>query len=73
MHPPSPDSSQPDLKANTFEAIPRRKKIIFFKIGKLWAFKHFFNDKEISRPSRSPIMRINSDSSSRLSEKGTKP
>ena len=31
----------------TFDVIQRRKKIILFKLGKIWAFKHFFDDKAI--------------------------
>ena len=42
----SPFNDQPELKAATFDVIQRRKKIILFKIGKLWVFKHFFEDKE---------------------------
>jgi len=43
----SPFNDQPELKAATFDVIQRRKKIILFKIGKLWVFKHFFEDKEM--------------------------
>ena len=31
----------------TFDAIPGRKHINVFKIGKLWVFKYFFEDKEL--------------------------
>jgi hypothetical protein len=34
------------LLPNTFGVIQRRKKIILFKQGKLWVFKHFFDNKE---------------------------
>lgn len=40
-------SDKPELKVNTFDVIKRRKKIIVFKLGKIWVFKHFFDDKEI--------------------------
>ena len=43
----SPFNDQPELKAATFDVIPGRRKIILFKIGKLWVFKHFFEDKEM--------------------------
>lgn len=26
---------------------PKREKINIFKIGRMWCFKHFFNDKEV--------------------------
>jgi hypothetical protein len=35
------------MQPSTFDAVPRRKKISVFKIGKLWAFKHFFEDREL--------------------------
>jgi hypothetical protein len=38
---------QPELKASTFDVIKRRRRITLFKIGKLWVFKHFFEDKEM--------------------------
>lgn len=34
------------MQPSTFDVVPRRKRICVFKIGKLWAFKHFFEDKE---------------------------
>ena len=34
------------MQFNTFEVIQRRKKIILFKLGKIWVFKHFFDNKE---------------------------
>jgi hypothetical protein len=40
-------SDQPELKASTFDVIMRRKRITLFKLGKLWVFKHFFEDKEM--------------------------
>jgi hypothetical protein len=36
-----------DMKPSTFDVIPKRKRIIVFKVGKLWLFKCFFEDKEI--------------------------
>jgi hypothetical protein len=38
---------QPELKASTFDVIKRRSRITLFKLGKLWIFKHFFEDKEM--------------------------
>jgi hypothetical protein len=38
---------QPGLKASTFDVIKRRRRITLFKLGKLWVFKHFFEDKEM--------------------------
>ena len=29
----------------TFDAIPKRKHITFFKLGKLWVFKQFFDNR----------------------------
>ena len=40
------DSNQP-LKFASFEVDKRRKRINIFKVGKLWVFKYFFDDKEI--------------------------
>ena len=47
MSPSKPMSDQPELKASTFDVVKRRKKVTLFKIGKLWVFKHFFEDKEM--------------------------
>ena len=33
------------MQANTFDVIPKRKRIIFFKLGKLWVFKQFFDNR----------------------------
>jgi len=41
-----PELSQSELKASTFDVIQRQKKVTLFKLGKLWVFKHFFDDKE---------------------------
>jgi hypothetical protein len=38
---------QPELKASSFDVIKRRIRITLFKLGKLWVFKHFFEDKEM--------------------------
>lgn len=35
------------MQANTFDVIERRRRIVVFKLGKLWAFKHFFDNKEL--------------------------
>lgn len=35
------------MSASTFDVIERRKRITVFKLGKLWVFKHFFDNKEI--------------------------
>jgi len=35
------------MQANTFDVIERRKLIIFFKLGKLWVFKQFFDSRVI--------------------------
>jgi hypothetical protein len=35
------------MPVNTFDVIQQRSKIILFKLGKLWVFKHFFDDKAI--------------------------
>ena len=42
----SPFNDQPELKASIFDVIQRRKRITLFKLGKLWVFKHFLDDKE---------------------------
>jgi hypothetical protein len=35
------------MMPNTFDVIPKRRRITVFKVGKLWLFKQFFEDKEI--------------------------
>ena len=35
------------MQANTFDVIERRKRITFFKLGKLWVFKQFFDHHEL--------------------------
>jgi len=35
------------MQANTFDVTEKRKRITVFKLGKLWVFKHFFDNKEL--------------------------
>ena len=35
------------MQANTFDVIERRKRITFFKLGKLWVFKQFFDNRAL--------------------------
>ncbi len=35
------------MQANTFDVVLKRKHITLFKLGKLWVFKHFFEDKAL--------------------------
>jgi hypothetical protein len=35
------------MPVNTFDVIERRKHITLFKLGKLWVFKHFFDNKAV--------------------------
>ena len=35
------------MQANTFDVIPKRKHIKVFKVGKLWVFKQFFDNREL--------------------------
>ena len=35
------------MQANTFDVIERRKRITIFKLGKLWVFKHFFDNRAV--------------------------
>ncbi|MDD5735192.1 MAG: hypothetical protein PHQ39_06955 [Methanothrix soehngenii] len=35
------------MQASTFDVIERRKHITFFKLGKLWVFKQFFDNHEL--------------------------
>ena len=35
------------MQANTFDVVERRKRITFFKLGKLWVFKQFFDNHEL--------------------------
>jgi hypothetical protein len=38
---------QSSMPANTFDVLEKRKRIMVFKLGKLWIFKHFFDNKEL--------------------------
>ena len=31
----------------TFDVVPKRKRIIVFKLGNLWVFKQFFDNREL--------------------------
>ena len=35
------------MMPNTFDVISKRKRITFFKLGKLWVFKQFFDNREL--------------------------
>ncbi len=35
------------MQPNTFDVVPKRKCITMFKLGKLWVFKYFFEDKTL--------------------------
>ena len=35
------------MQVNTFDVTQRRKKVNLFKLGKLWVFKQFFDNKEV--------------------------
>jgi hypothetical protein len=35
------------MQPSTFDVIPRRKHIVIFKLGKLWVFKQFFDNREL--------------------------
>ncbi|MDD1741851.1 MAG: hypothetical protein LUQ47_00825, partial [Methanotrichaceae archaeon] len=35
------------LKSSEFDVLPKHKRIIVFKLGKIWAFKHFFDDRKV--------------------------
>jgi hypothetical protein len=43
------------MRASTFDAKERRRHIIVFKIGKLWLFKQFFDNKEIYQGLAGPL------------------
>jgi hypothetical protein len=36
-----------ELRPSTFDMSPKRKRLNVFKIGNLWIFKHFFEDKTL--------------------------
>jgi hypothetical protein len=35
------------MKFSEFDVPPKHKCIIVFKLGKLWVFNHFFNDRKV--------------------------
>jgi hypothetical protein len=35
------------MQPSTFDVIERRKRVTFFKLGKLWVFKQFFDNREL--------------------------
>ena len=35
------------MEFSTFDVVPKRKRITVFKVGKLWLFKQFFDDREL--------------------------
>ena len=35
------------MEFNTFDVVPKRKRITVFKVGKLWLFKYFFDNREL--------------------------
>ena len=35
------------MSVNTFDVIEQRKRITFFKLGKLWVFKQFFDNRAL--------------------------
>ena len=35
------------MMPNTFDVMERRKRIIVFKLGKVWVFKQFFDNKDL--------------------------
>ena len=35
------------MQVNTFDVIERRKRITIFKLGKLWVFKQFFDNRAL--------------------------
>lgn len=42
------EMKEEDMSFPTFDIEPeKKKKLNFFKIGKIWCFKYFFDDKEI--------------------------
>ena len=36
-----------DIMLNIVDVIPKRKRITFFKLGKLWVFKQFFDNRAL--------------------------
>ncbi|MDD1761334.1 MAG: hypothetical protein LUQ59_03795 [Methanothrix sp.] len=35
------------MQANTFDVVERHKRIVIFKLGKLWVFKQFLDKREV--------------------------
>ena len=35
------------MEFSTFDVVPKRKRINVFKLGKLWLFKYFFDNREL--------------------------
>lgn len=35
------------MQANTFDVTEKRKRITLFKLGKLWVFKQFFDNRDV--------------------------
>ena len=35
------------MEFSTFDVVPSRKRITVFKVGKLWLFKYFFDNREL--------------------------
>ncbi len=35
------------MQPNIFDVIPKRKRITLFKLGRLWVFKQFFDNREL--------------------------
>jgi hypothetical protein len=35
------------MKFSEFDVLPKHKRIIVFKLDKLWVFKHFFHDRKV--------------------------
>jgi hypothetical protein len=35
------------MEFSTFDVVPNRKRITVFKVGKLWLFKYFFDNREL--------------------------
>ena len=35
------------MMPNTFDVISKRKRLVVFKVGKLWIFKQFFDNREV--------------------------
>jgi hypothetical protein len=62
---------KPEFEVNTFDVNKRRKKIIIFKLGKPWVFKHFFDNKELFLALLGNYNKDQYRLSSRVSARGT--